>query len=758
MVSWLSLHRGGYDLRTPLLIERHPSYLNAETSANKTEAILLFRGSKSRLPELDRHIWMLYYPSTVLFDCYLHHHEDLPVLKAGPSAPSITQHELNTARAIAHDKVAEHFYSKALLPICAAAVFIEDEHTGLSEITSRLASWTHLASGSACFRFRPIVLIVTSKCSMSSRRIEEDIVAKLLQHHNPCREMSFGMARSSFRSCFDRVVLVQPTAAGTLASNVREWSTQVREIGQSTKISTTNFKLLLFSVCKQFAANSNRSFCFEQACQRQPPGNILTLQVQRLVELASEQPSVRENAINIISYALRIYTHQYGPNFAQRAGLPAVVSRNSSSEWFDESYSDVLADAKYKTIRNAIKRKFIELNNLDVLPYPVVVDDKIITHLKGSCLSCLSHCPSAVLPCGHELCDSCLCIYGKLSAAYTCHFVLERCPYCQQDINFKRQPRPRAAGLRVLSLTGKVSDARDVAQFLKQLRGNLCGRLDDYFDIVICGGIGVFFAVMLFCQRSTIEDCIHHLPRLDRIAFSKTELIFGRSLRFPRDCLKSATLYITEHPLHHGTPVGSRLRTPGQWLQAKRGKSTHSGLSDETMLRILYSEKVDVLARNDSYTPEIVNSTAKALLASLFYIESHTHPVFNTGSRIYLPITILCRLAGTQHFKNIAMKLRRQNTRLYVQGDEPVQTFVLINEQTWEDILKGKPFMRNAYIGLSSPSGLVKIMIDDCASSNTITVYSGPANAIHVREQHNSTKTTLQEQINLLEESLTTLV
>ncbi|KAG7289852.1 hypothetical protein NEMBOFW57_006229 [Staphylotrichum longicolle] len=73
---------------------------------------------------------------------------------------------------------------------------------------------------------------------------------------------------------------------------------------------------------------------------------------------------------------------------------------------------------------------------------------------------------------------------------------------------------------------------RGMASFLRSLRSAVRSPLHDQFDVVIASGIGMFFAVMLFCKRVTIEDCIHHLPNLECAKQSRWGLKFGRRLRF----------------------------------------------------------------------------------------------------------------------------------------------------------------------------------------------------------------------------------
>ena len=83
-----------------------------------------------------------------------------------------------------------------------------------------------------------------------------------------------------------------------------------------------------------------------------------------------------------------------------------------------------------------------------------------------------------------------------------------------------------------MRLAGRVGAAQGMANFLRSLRSVVRSPLHDHFDVVIASDVGMFFAVMLFCKRATIEDCIHHLPNLECAKQSRWGLKFGRRLRF----------------------------------------------------------------------------------------------------------------------------------------------------------------------------------------------------------------------------------
>jgi hypothetical protein len=154
-----------------------------------------------------------------------------------------------------------------------------------------------------------------------------------------------------------------------------------------------------------------------------------------------------------------------------------------------------------------------------ILPY-IPQDDT-----PNSCLTCLLSMPSNSLTCGHRLCDTC-------TLHYLHHDSLHKCPVCAHTNIASLHPKPTTAGSRILVLGGKISEGRQVASLLKNLRSRLCGPLEFYFDLVVCSGVGIYFAVMMLCNRASIEDCMYHLDSMGKLKVDKTGFSFGSRLKF----------------------------------------------------------------------------------------------------------------------------------------------------------------------------------------------------------------------------------
>lgn len=174
---------------------------------------------------------------------------------------------------------------------------------------------------------------------------------------------------------------------------------------------------------------------------------------------------------------------------------------------------DLLRDVEARTrafgLANEVRNTFVRLAALNEVDLPGLVPSCAEIRDRKDldvCLPCLARTPPNTLTCGHRLCDTCVV-----------HLPLKRCPLCSQINTVRFHPKPSGAGVRILHLGGDVADARAVALFLKELRGRISGCLPYHFDLVLCSGVGIFFALMLFCKNASIEDCMHLFDRLHHV-------------------------------------------------------------------------------------------------------------------------------------------------------------------------------------------------------------------------------------------------
>lgn len=187
--------------------------------------------------------------------------------------------------------------------------------------------------------------------------------------------------------------------------------------------------------------------------------------------------------------------------------------------------SNIQRNLAVQQLVSIVRSEFIKLASLgdaQDLPEPAHVPQQLVP---GSCLACLARTPSYTLTCGHRLCDNCAVN------------VPERCPLavCATANDMSICPKPAGAGVRILRFGGSTQDAHKIAVQLKEVRSRLFGHLKYSFDLVVCTGIGNFFAFMLLCTSASVEDCMWHLRRVGTVNFKvkKNTLSFGPGLKYP---------------------------------------------------------------------------------------------------------------------------------------------------------------------------------------------------------------------------------
>ncbi|KAK4243347.1 hypothetical protein C7999DRAFT_18288, partial [Corynascus novoguineensis] len=292
------------------------------------------------------------------------------------------------------------------------------------------------------------------------------------------------------------------------------------------------------------------------------------------------------------------------------------------------------------------------------------------------CLSCLIREASTWLSCNHGLCNQCAALHCQEAEGQS--LLLSTCVFCGAANDIPLHVKPSRAGVRILRLPGPVEEAREMANFLRSLRSALRSPLHYHFEMVIASGIGMFFALMLFCKHATVEDCIHHLPNLECTKASRWGLKFGGRLRFRHDELRTNG---RRYPL----ASAKECQPTYFWPKARR----------------------DIVVEFDGDTPR--RESPDMLLISLFYIEVEDSLCCQT----YLPVLIRCRLPSGASLVDLLMRARQRNAQIHYSG----QTSVLCPEDNWHDATKGKPFLRRIYLPVSWPSDIVDIKISGLGSA-----------------------------------------
>jgi hypothetical protein len=154
-----------------------------------------------------------------------------------------------------------------------------------------------------------------------------------------------------------------------------------------------------------------------------------------------------------------------------------------------------------------------------------------------TCLSCLRRKPEHVLHCGHAMCDTCVCIFGKAMQGVEYHFELFGCIVCQSDSQLTVRLKPPTAGTRLLTVDGGGIRGAVSLEFLDALERTLSlpYPLQDEFDFALGTSSGTFacsedggnelttpgglIVLLLFLGRRSVKHCISTFDKLAKRIF-----------------------------------------------------------------------------------------------------------------------------------------------------------------------------------------------------------------------------------------------
>jgi hypothetical protein len=104
-----------------------------------------------------------------------------------------------------------------------------------------------------------------------------------------------------------------------------------------------------------------------------------------------------------------------------------------------------------------------------------------------TCLFCLCRPPEHMLPCGHALCEICLCIFGTPVHGVEYHFELTRCILCSAPSRLHVRILPPTKRPRILVLDGGGIRALIHLGFLHALQERRRRRdiVKDVFDLTV---------------------------------------------------------------------------------------------------------------------------------------------------------------------------------------------------------------------------------------------------------------------------------
>lgn len=303
-----------------------------------------------------------------------------------------------------------------------------------------------------------------------------------------------------------------------------------------------------------------------------------------------------------------------------------------------------------------------------------------------------------MLTCGHRLCDHCIRVYCRSSEHS--YFDLPNCLLCGREVEELIYVKPSAAGLRILRLSGGIRDATNIAHVLQSLRYLVRAPLHEHFDVVLASGIGIFFAIMIFGKKSSIEDCMYHIPNIKHARIKTWGFSFGSRLKFERKELQSNKVSILQERY-------SKFRRRMIRLFANTEGSKNNRSSD-----LCLGARIDCLVDCCVQQPkELCPLIGEKLIASLFYPELSEVPCIHLGRPAVIAISIRCRLGPGPYLADLILRMQRGRVLLGYHGDSTPMSVELCTGPILSDIRAGRPFHKLVYIRAQSSGSVVSLYI-----------------------------------------------
>ncbi|KAH7141535.1 hypothetical protein B0J13DRAFT_556977 [Dactylonectria estremocensis] len=212
--------------------------------------------------------------------------------------------------------------------------------------------------------------------------------------------------------------------------------------------------------------------------------------------------------------------HQFERSKDKQAAVVSVDDVEEDSHmctWDPERFHNIVwRELRRLTTKTAARRR------LTVLGAETEISD---VKSQRTCLMCLSHCPSNMLPCrggGHGICEDCVRRFAD-QFDFSPVLELEECPLgCSFTTgSWSVRVKPKTAGPRVLALDGG-GGVRAIVQLaiLNQIEREAGIRIDELFDLVVGTGTGGIVALGFFHQGWIPENSISTFQKLAKHAFS----------------------------------------------------------------------------------------------------------------------------------------------------------------------------------------------------------------------------------------------
>jgi hypothetical protein len=385
---------------------------------------------------------------------------------------------------------AEKVYAQLLHPFADAFCLFAADLGGLREISRQVAAWLEKPQASLLpTGTYPSLVIVTEGNTRTGEKAVKDRFLQILAADTP-------------RSLFDRfsgLDVVTLSQLGTMSNGARHRRLKDRLMRVSDRIrkhrtdsrtlfSARHFHAFFRLACQHLTGGNSEPFDFVTAARlHNPVPSDLKKHLSNFLRLVRSPRELIDFAAPMIASSL--FLDSYPPDAPSKSlimsahatsltrcsvfdpgsvferlykGVCYEASRSALSTEHDPSF--VLPSAIVKLIQSHFQRHFSDALQSDTSTFAAESHMGVLQSARDfwlklqsreTCLVCFGRGPHIGLPCGHTVCENCVCIFGCPSSEDPCVYHVDSCFLCKLDAKHKAvRIHPPTAGAGVLSMDG----------------------------------------------------------------------------------------------------------------------------------------------------------------------------------------------------------------------------------------------------------------------------------------------------------------
>jgi hypothetical protein len=387
-------------------------------------------------------------------------------------------------------------YAQLLHPFADVFCLFAADLGGLRGISHQVAAWLNRPQASLlpAETYPSLVIVIEDNTRKGAKVVEDWFFQNLAAEQSLATDTP-----RSFSDHFSSLEVVMLPQVGKISSSARHRrlkdrlltvSDRIRKHRTSTRtlFSARHFHAFFRLACQHLTGGSSEPFDFVTAARlHNPVPSDLKQHLSNFVQLVKSPRELIDFAVPAI--ALALFLDSYPPDAPSKS--PAVPAHAivlthfpvfSPGSVFERLYKGVcyeasksamsnehnpsfmLPSAIVKLIQSHFQRYFSAVMQSDSSAFAAESHKGVLQRASGfwlklqsreTCLVCLGRRPHIGLPCGHTVCENCVCVFGCPSSEDPFVYQIDRCFLCNLDAKHKSvRVHPPTAGAGVLSLDG----------------------------------------------------------------------------------------------------------------------------------------------------------------------------------------------------------------------------------------------------------------------------------------------------------------